>query len=209
MPSINNRHLQSQIDLISVPVFVADECADGDFRIVAINLAHARVTGLDQRKVQGRTPLEILNDPESAGRVVRHYKDCVETDRPVSYREILTFRGVPMVFDTTLHKIPLAASGRFRVVGTALNIEAADSVGNDIDFYVALARNSLMTIEMMMSATKSGHAPSISEREATRILCTKALLSLDEATAVAKRLKRSTQEENIGLTNAVRDFILH
>lgn len=201
--------LQHQIDLIAVPVFVADECDDGEFRIAAINNAHARLTGLDKCGVQGRTPHELLEDPVSAGEVVGHYRHCIANDGPISYRECIVFGGSPMVFDTTLQKIARPASGRHRIVGTAVRVEDMPSVASDIEFHVSMARNSLTTLEMLMGASASGRSLSVSEREATQILCRKALLSLDELDKATSQLVRKDRTEQTEMSSAIRSLLLH
>lgn len=209
MSSAKRLLLQSQIDLIAVPVFITDECADGQFRIAAINSAHAKLTGLDKLLVRGRTPHEMIEDVSSATEVVGNYRNCILADAPISYRETIVFRGTPMVFDTTLQKIPRPNSPRFRIVGTAIKIEDRQHVGDDINFYVSLARNAMMTIEMLMNARSGGDPMSKSEREATLILCRKALLSLDDITSAADRIVRSDRSNDSVTAEAMRNILLH
>ncbi|NNF91015.1 MAG: PAS domain-containing protein [Boseongicola sp.] len=209
MPVLRNKFLQKQIDLISVPIFIVDDCSDDRFRVVAINSAHSTLTGMDQSKVPGHTPHELIEDCATADKIVRNYRDCIASDTPISYRETIVFGGAPMIFDTTLQKISRPNSDRFRIVGTALKIEDRHSVGSDIDFYVSLARNSMTTIELLMNARSDRDATTMSEREATLILCRKALLSLDDIAAAAARVVRSEEKNDTIMGEAVRDLLLH
>ena len=201
--------LQLQIDLIAVPVFVADKRSGDDFRIVVINTAHADLTGLDKTAVQGRTPLEILGDREAAQEVVDHYAACIEADGPISYRQTLPFQGEMMTFDTTLQKIPMPRQGVVRIVGTSLKLDERPKVEGDIQFYITLARNSLTTIEMLMRAVPDERSLSIPEREATRILSQKALLSLEDLERTVFRMTGVKDLQMSELSSAVRELILH
>jgi hypothetical protein len=201
--------LQFQIDLIAVPVFVADKRAGDDFRIVVINTAHANLTGLDKVAVQGRTPLEILGDSAAAQEVVTRYTACIDAEGPVCYREKLPFQGEVMTFDTTLQKIPRPRQGIIRIVGTSLKLDERPKVEDDIQFYLALARNSLTTIEMLMRAVPDERSLSIPERDATRILSQKALLSLEDLERTVFRMSGVEELQGSELSSAVREFILH
>ncbi|MBT8425390.1 MAG: hypothetical protein KJO67_10465 [Silicimonas sp.] len=164
---------------------------------------------MDQSKVPGHTPHELIEDCATADKIVGNYRDCIASDTPISYRETIVFGGAPMIFDTTLQKISRPNSDRFRIVGTALKIEDRHSVGSDIDFYVSLARNSMTTIELLMNARSDRDATTMSEREATLILCRKALLSLDDIAAAAARVVRSEEKNDTIMGEAVRDLLLH
>lgn len=209
MHADKRRFLQNQIDLIAVPVFIADECVDDQFRIAAINAAHARLTGLDDVQARGRTPHEVIANASGVAEVVSQCRNCIKTDAPISYRETVAYRGTPMVFDTKLQKIPRTNSRSFRIVGTAAKTEDRQHVGADIGFYVSLARNAIMTIEMLMTARLGGGPMSDFEHEATLILCRKALLSLDDITSAAERIVGSERSNDTVMAEAMRDIRLH
>lgn len=201
--------LQHQIDLISVPVFVVDECEDDQFRIAAINSAYATLTGLEKKSVHGRTLFDLIGNAVSANGVVGHYRHCLANEGPVSYRETIAFGREPMTFDTTLQKIVLPGGERHRIVGTAIRLEQEAGVATDIDFYLSLARNSLTTIEMLMNAGQDSRNLSVAEREATQILSRKALLSLDDIERAASKITTSDRPGDIEFSAAVRNLLLH
>lgn len=201
--------LQRQIDLISVPVVIADECDNGDFRVAAINSAHARMTGLKKTDVHGRTPFELMADPVVAREIVAHYRHCIEAEGPVSFRERMTCDGQCTDFDVTLNKIALPGSKCFRIVGTSLKVAMPDRDTDDIQFYASLARHSLTTVEMLMNASALNQPLSLAEREAVLILCRKAMLSLDDIDRSVARSERLNRGGGSELSTAVRDLLLH
>ena len=164
---------------------------------------------MDKTAVQGRTPLEILGDREAAQEVVDHYAACIEADGPISYRQTLPFQGEMMTFDTTLQKIPMPRQGVVRIVGTSLKLDERPKVEGDIQFYITLARNSLTTIQMLMRAVPDERSLSIPEREATRILSQKALLSLEDLERTVFRMTGVKDLQMSELSSAVRELILH
>lgn len=200
--------LQHQIDLIAVPVFVTDQCDDDQFRFAAINSEYARILGLAKDQVSGRTHLDVLSDHQRACEAERRYRLCIGCDEPICYRDRVVSGETTVFLDTTLQKVALGSRGLYRIVGTAIQIDERLAATNDIEFFLSLARNSLTTIEMLMSAGRERQHLSVSERDATEILCRKALLSLDDIQRSASRFTRSAQPGTLGVSEAVRNLLL-
>lgn len=201
--------LQHQIDLVAVPVFVADQCDDGRFRFVAINTAFARLSGRTKEALVGLDPTEMCADPTLIGLIKDKYRQCLAGGEPVSFRDRFLNKDTVVLVDTTLQRIELPRTGRHRVVGTALEVGDQQAMTGDVGFYLSLARNSLTTIEMLMKAGQERHALSISEREATDILTRKALLALEDAERAVARLVQSDRPRETGMAEAVRSLLLH
>ena len=199
--------LQRQIDLIAVPVFVADETVSGEFRFAAINSAHAKLTGFTKSAVRGRTPHDLAGAGTSADKVVERFRECIAADAPISYSDTIICDGAPTLLDTTLQKIPLPKAACHRIVGTAVTVGDQDAAGADIEYYLSLTRRSLTTIEMLLSPSVSARSLSASEREATLILCRKALLSLEDIARVAGRIVRA--ERTKPSEDATDDLRMH
>lgn len=168
--------LKAGIDMISVPVFVADLQADGDFKIVAINAAHSRITGISSVAAAGKTPLDLLCRQEEADAVMKHYRDCLEMNQPSSYREVLTLDGTQMTFDTTLHPVMRNGDTPDRVIGTAVRVLTRGRRSSDNAFFLAQLRGSLTTMEQLFD--QASDALSMHETAAIEILLRSALSSL-------------------------------
>lgn len=69
-------------------LFVVEVRPDGSFILDTINPAHARATGLDPSRINGRRVEEFL-PPEIAAQVIGRYQACVDADRPIDYEETL------------------------------------------------------------------------------------------------------------------------
>lgn len=201
--------LQHQIDLIAVPVFVADERDDLGFHFVAANSLYARLIGLSKDQLIGQDPTRICTDPGMSGAIIGKYRLCLETDGPVHYRDrIVSDRSIVSV-ETTLQKIAFGPTSARRIVGTALKIEDRLAASSDVGFFVSLARNSLTTIEMLMAIRPESTALTASEREATVILARKALAALEDASQAAGRLTPDEDPCEAGLAAAVRRVLMH
>lgn len=201
--------LQHQIDLIAVPVFIADERDDLGFRFVAANSLYARLIGLPRDQLIGQDPARVCADPVMSGAIVGKYRLCLETEGPVHFRDRIVKGRSSFSVETTLQKIACGPTATRRIVGTALKIDNRPTGGGDIGFYVNLARNSLMTIEMLMEVGQEATALTRSEREATAILTRKALAALEDAEQAAGRPISEDEAAETGMAEAVRRVLLH
>ena len=201
--------LQHQIDLIAVPVFVADEGKDSKFSFVAVNTLYARLWGLSKEQVIGRDPVETCTDPVMASAITGKYRMCLARDEPGCFRDRIANGETVAVVDTTLQKIALRHTGARRIVGTALEVGDRASLSGDMGFYMGLARNSLTTIEMLMKLGMEKTALTTSERQATEMLARNALAALDDADRAAARLARSEVSPDDGMAGAIRRVLLH
>lgn len=122
--------LQHSINKMSVPVFVVDQDDDGEFRVVALNAAHTKATGLRLEAVLRKTPQMILPDKAEADFLTSRYQACVQQQRPVVYSTRLTYCDQAREIRTTLHPVSLDGQAPTRVVGQVAVSAAApgDSV---------------------------------------------------------------------------------
>lgn len=201
--------LQTQIDHIAVPIFVADEDHDSRFRFVAANQLYAALRGVSKNELIGRDPDAICADFGVAGVIIGKCRLCVSSEEPVRFRERITNGQTAVLVDTTLHKVALGPEGRHRIVGTAIEVQDRKSAEGDIGFYVSLARNSLMTIEMLMGIGRQTVPLTATERQATEILTRKALAALDDADRTVRRLAQSETSADAGLCDPIRRVVLH
>ena len=99
--------LQHSINKMSVPVFVVDQDDDGEFRVVALNAAHTKATGLRLEAVFRKTPQMILPDKAEADFLTSRYRACVQQQRPIVYSTRLTYHDEVKEIRTTLHPVSL------------------------------------------------------------------------------------------------------
>ncbi len=184
--------LKASIDLISVPVFVVDLEQDGEFRVIALNAAHTRITGLTNAFARGRTPAELLSKPAEAKAVMKHYKDCLSSNLPNSYREVLTIDGTAMTFDTTLHPLACGNGRPDRIVGTALRVLVQGRKKSDNAYFLSQLRGSLTTMEHLLQ--QSDDQLSRHETNALQILLSGALSSLQQVQSINRDLQISEYE---------------
>lgn len=109
--------LQHAINKMAVPVFVVDQDDGGKFRVVALNAAHTKATGLRLEAVLGKTPQMILSDKAEADFLVGRYQACVRQRRPIVYSTRLTYCDEAREIRTTLHPVSLDGQAPTRLVG--------------------------------------------------------------------------------------------
>ncbi len=200
--------LKAVIDLIAVPVFVADRQEDGQYRIAAINDAHSRMTGLSHAEAKGALPSELLADPDEAEAVMKHYDACLSKNLPTSYRETLTLDGTPMTFDTTLYPVPSEDGTCSRLMGTAIRVLNKSRKSSDLAFFIAQLRGTLTTMEQLLE--QSDEALKTQERHALEILLRGAIGSLQQVREISGDMSLSDVEPpRRGIDKAKADILLN
>ena len=67
-------------------IFLLD-VKNGEFKYRKINKAHKDLTGLSNREIRGRIPLDIAE--EEIGQTIRaNYQECVDTKSDINYEDI-------------------------------------------------------------------------------------------------------------------------
>ena len=118
-PDLNS--LRHELDAFAVPMFAAERRHRGDcFRLLCLNEAHERETGMRSADVSGRTLRDVLPEDEGAA-VEDRYTQCAERRRLSRYREQLTINGKPTIWETTLQPV-IMPDTRARVIGTAKRV---------------------------------------------------------------------------------------
>jgi two-component system sensor histidine kinase/response regulator len=112
--------LRSIYEGVEESIFVIDVLEDGEFCYVGLNPSHERFTGISSTDLRGKTPEQVF-PLESAAAVRRHYQDCVDLGKAISYEECLPFNGREVWWFTNL--VPIRSGSRIhRIIGTSINI---------------------------------------------------------------------------------------
>ncbi|MBE9182642.1 GAF domain-containing protein [Oculatella sp. LEGE 06141] len=113
--------LRSIYNGIEEPIFVVDITEPQQFRYVASNAAHERLTGLSTEDLCNKTPDQIFS-PDAAVAVRQHYEDCVQAGDSITYEECLPFDQRQTWWFTTLHPLRDRHNRIHRIIGTSINI---------------------------------------------------------------------------------------
>lgn len=129
------------LNRFAIPMFAAERRhKHAPFRMICINSAHRRATGLNGESIAGALLSEVFS-PEDAAQVEEHYALCVDTNDVINYHETFLLMGRKTRWDTTLQPVK-TNDGRDRIIGTALsmdvNIDPAEV--DDTEFFAAQAQ---------------------------------------------------------------------
>ncbi len=117
----NRRFLQSIYEGVNHSIFVVDVLPDGTYRYRGINRQHEILTGISDKEIAGKAPAQVL-EPLFAEEVIRHYDTCVHDNTPVSYEELLSFKGRQSWWETVLNPIRNNEGVIYRIIGTSTDI---------------------------------------------------------------------------------------
>ncbi|AFY69580.1 multi-sensor signal transduction histidine kinase [Thalassoporum mexicanum PCC 7367] len=92
-----------------------------EYRYVGLNPAHQKLTGLTNQDIQGKTPHQLFA-PEIVADLIRHYDNCIDAGKSVTYEEWLPFQGQASWWLTTLTPWRDRNGKIYRIVGTSTNI---------------------------------------------------------------------------------------
>ena len=133
--------LRSIYDNAHEAIFVVDVKADGTFRYQGFNATAMRLTGIVE--VVGKTPEQIFS-LEVAAAVERHYAECVQSKKSISYEECLP-SPEQTCWLTTLNPLVNKEGEVYRIIGTSLNIDerkqAQSALAKEKKFLEALLDN--------------------------------------------------------------------
>lgn len=153
--------LQSVLDVFETPMFAAERATpESRFRILCINKAHERTSGLTNADIRGQSPHDLLPADE-AQLVAARYATCADTNAPLRYREVLHLQTGVFSWDTTIQPV-FTGDGRQRILGTALQLPIeeprnhADMAFDDIRFFSAQAVFQLTQVSSYLEALASG-----------------------------------------------------
>lgn len=113
--------LRSIYEGVTTSIFVVDVTEAGDFHFAGLNPAHARIVGLSDQQLRGKTPEQVL--PSHLAATVRsHYQQCVQDGQGILYEEMLTFQGENLWWQTCLTPLRNQQGQIYRIIGTSDNI---------------------------------------------------------------------------------------
>ena len=139
--TLDTDQLLCTLNRFAIPMFAAERTdKHNQFRLICINNAHSRVTGLDGNAVSGAKLSEIFT-AEDAASVEEHYALCVESNDVINYHETFQLMGRKTRWDTTLQPVKMA-DGRHRIIGTALSMDlnADPAEVDDTEYFAAQAQ---------------------------------------------------------------------
>ena len=117
----SRQFLQSIYNDVNHSIIVVDVLPDGSYRYKGNNALHAKLTGISQEKIIGKTPEEVL-DPEIAKFVTGNYDACIREGKTIQFEECLPFLGKEMWWETVLNPVRNESGHIYRIIGTITNI---------------------------------------------------------------------------------------
>ena len=96
-------------DGTQLAMFLVEVSEDGSFSYLRTNRFHQELSGWSLEDVKGRNPVDVAGEEQGA-KILRHYRRCIETERPISYQAHLETNG--MVAHTTIS--PVIRDGKVR-----------------------------------------------------------------------------------------------
>ncbi len=113
--------LRGIYDGVTQPIFVIDVLDNCDLRYAGWNSATAKITGISNAEVIGKTPEYVHGNVEGL-QVRQRFQVCIETGIGIKYEECLTFQGQETWWLTTINPLKNSEGRIYRLLGTALNI---------------------------------------------------------------------------------------
>ena len=117
----SQQFLQSIYDEVNHSIFVVDVLPDGSYRYKGNNPLHAKLTGISNEEIVGKTPEELV-EPEIAKAVTGNYDNCIRENRSIQYEESLPFLGEQTWWETVLNPVRDESGSIYRIIGTSTNI---------------------------------------------------------------------------------------
>ncbi|BAY37447.1 two-component sensor histidine kinase [Nostoc sp. NIES-2111] len=131
--------LSSIYNGVSNPIFVID-VVDDDFRIIGLNPAYERITGLLLHEIKGKTLQQIF--PETvAATVKKHYQDCIQAGETITYEEYFYVRQQDTWWITNLTPLKDENSHVYRIIGSSINITEQKRAQQMLELQAVITRN--------------------------------------------------------------------
>ncbi|SFP69711.1 PAS domain S-box-containing protein [Tranquillimonas alkanivorans] len=169
MPTESADALRRSLGVFSSPMFAVErDPAKGEFRVICVNDAYERATGLDGKALAGRRPHDLLPEPQ-AQELCTRYAACLADNRPLRYRETLDLPQGRSRWDTTIQPVE-RTDGTTLIVGTALPLDGSHhSDGtrralDDILFLGVQAQFQLHRVTSYIESVSPGSGDPVAER---------------------------------------------
>ena len=117
----NQQFLQNIYNNVSYSVFVIDVLPDGSYHFKWHNAMNAKLTGIRNNEIIGKTPEEVF-DPPIAEAVTSNYDTCLREGRTIQLEESLPLHGREMWWETVLNPISDENGNIHTIIGTVTNI---------------------------------------------------------------------------------------
>lgn len=134
--------LRSIYNNVREAIFVVDLAADDTFYYRGFNPAALELTGATE--IENKTPSQIL-PPEAARTIENLYRQCVTSQKTITYEECLPFQGKDTWWLTSLNPVQDDTGKIERIIVTSLNIsdrkQTETELDNEKNFLQALLDN--------------------------------------------------------------------
>ncbi len=125
---------------IQTAIFLID-VKDNEFKYKRLNPYYEELTGLENHKIRGKTPIEAFGT-EVGEKIEEKYRECLEKKESITYEEIHNFPDGEKHLQTKLS--PITKENRVcKIVGTSLNITEQKKLREREDFHHSILRHDL------------------------------------------------------------------
>lgn len=101
-------------------IFLINIDKKDNFYFKRINETHQKLTGLTNKEIVGKTPIELFG-PEMGKELEANYRRCLEKKKIESYNEVIAFPAGEKIWQTTLY--PVEKNGRIvEIIGSSKDI---------------------------------------------------------------------------------------
>ncbi|PKP21283.1 MAG: hypothetical protein CVU06_10110, partial [Bacteroidetes bacterium HGW-Bacteroidetes-22] len=105
---IENQKLKSEYEMIfngtQDAISLVEVTEQGVFRFIRTNSSHQRLTGISYEEIAGKTPQDFFG-MEKGNTVSAYFQQCVESETPVSYEEVIVVNNLNKVMFTTISPV--------------------------------------------------------------------------------------------------------
>lgn len=114
-------------------MFLIKVLKNGEFRFIRNNRSHQNKTGILLDQIMNKSPQELLGN-ETGDIVTKHYQNCLESAKSITYEEELRLLGREFVWLTTLTPI-IEGSRVTHIVGSAEDITTRKKLELELEQY--------------------------------------------------------------------------
>lgn len=119
----NRNQIEDEYQIVfngtATPMFLVQVIDNNIFRYDKTNSEHQLVTGFSQDQIRGKTPQELLGK-ELGDQISQNYSKCWNSQKSISYEEILTFGTGKKTWCTTL--TPICQNNKKYIIGSGTDI---------------------------------------------------------------------------------------